>query len=228
MTYEKTGQRKKVQMNLCGGRQMEKFTTILFDMYGVILEESKGNFIPYTFDYFGKTEHERLKKQFKEEQLFTKAGNGEITSEMFFSMLGYENPQYHMENYIENYLTLDSGFISFAEKYYKQYDFVLLSNDVSEWSSYITEYYRLNKYFKHKIVSGDVKCRKPEKKIYELTLEKTGKSPFECVFIDNSVKNLEAADKLGICPILFNRDNEEYSGVIINSFAELAEIIDNN
>lgn len=69
---------------------MQKITTIIFDMYGVILEESKGNFI-------------------------------------------------------------------------------LLSNDVSEWSSYITEYYQLNKYFKHKIVSGDVKCRKPEKKIYELT-----------------------------------------------------------
>ncbi len=47
---------------------------------------------------------------------------------------------------------------------------MLLSNDVSEWSAYITEYYQLNPFFKHKIVSGDVKCRKPDKKIYELTL----------------------------------------------------------
>lgn len=55
-----------------------------------------------------------------------------------------------MKNYIENYLTLDSGFIPFAEKYYEQYDFVLLSNDVSEWSRYITEYHRLDRYFKEK------------------------------------------------------------------------------
>lgn len=205
---------------------MSKITTILFDMYGVILEESKGNFIPYTFNYFDNNEHERLKRQFKEEQLFTKAGNGELTSDMFLSMLGYENPQYHMKNYIENHLTLDSNFIPFAENYYKQYDFVILSNDVSEWSTYITEYYQLNKYFKHKIVSGDVKCRKPEKKIYELALEKIGKHSSECIFIDNSVKNLEVANELGICSILFNRDNEEYSGTIVNSFAELAEILE--
>lgn len=62
---------------------MQGITTILFDMYGVILEESKGNFIPYTFSYFDKDKHEKLKKQFKEEQLFTRAGNGEITSDAF-------------------------------------------------------------------------------------------------------------------------------------------------
>lgn len=205
---------------------MHRITTLLFDMYGVILEESKGNFIPYTFSYFDSSKHEKLKKQFKEDQLFTKAGNGEITSDDFLSMLGYENPQFHMKNYIEKYLTLDSGFISFAEKFYTKFDFVLLSNDVSEWSSYITEFYQLNKYFSHKIVSGNVKCRKPEKKIYELTLEKIGKGPSECIFIDNSVKNLEVAADLGIQTILYNRDNEEYSGIIVNTFEELTKILE--
>ena len=52
-----------------------------------------------------------------------------------------------MKDYICNYLTLDDGFIAFAEKYYRNYDFVLLSNDVSEWSSFITEHYELEKYF---------------------------------------------------------------------------------
>lgn len=202
-----------------------KFTTILIDMYGVILEESKGKFIPYTFEHFDAGEYDRLTRQFKKEKLFGKASNGEISSDIFLTLLGYEDPEYHMKNYIENYLTLDRGFVSFAERYYEEYDFVLLSNDVSEWSSYITEYYRLNKYFKDKIVSGDVRCRKPEKKIYELALERIGKCPDECVFIDNSVKNLEVANGLGIHPILFNRDKEEYTGTIVNSFEELAEIL---
>lgn len=204
---------------------MNQKTTILFDMYGVILEESKGNFIPYTFKHFPKEEHERLIRQFKKEQLFTKAGNGEISSDTFLTLLGYDNPEYHMKNYIENYLTLDSGFISFAEKYYEQYDFILLSNDVSEWSSYITEFYQLNKYFKKKIVSGDVKCRKPDKKIYELALEKIGRTASECYFVDNSVQNLEAAVETGISPILFNRDNEEYTGTIVNSFEKFETIL---
>lgn len=204
---------------------MNQKTTILFDMYGVILEESKGNFIPYTFQHFGKEEHERLIRQFKKEQLFTKAGNGEITSDTFLTMLGYDNPEYHMKNYIENYLTIDKGFLPFAEKYHTKYEFVLLSNDVSEWSSYITDYYRLNPYFKDKIISGDVKCRKPDKKIYELALEKIRRASSECYFVDNSVQNLEVAGELGISPILFNRDNEEYTGTIINSFEELANIL---
>ena len=205
---------------------MQEITTILLDMYGVILEESKGNFIPYTFAYFDSTKHEMLKKLLKEDQLFTKAGNGEISSDMFLSMLGYEDPQFHMKNYIENFLTLDSGFIPFAEKYYTKFYFVLLSNDVSEWSSYITQYYQLDKYFKYKIVSGDVKCRKPDRQIYELALEKIRKNPIECLFIDNSVKNLKVAADFGIHPILYNRDGENYDGIIINSFEELAKILE--
>lgn len=206
---------------------MEKeLTTILIDMYGVILEESKGNFIPYTFQHFDKSQHERLTKQFKEEKLFTKAGYGELSSNEFLSLLGYEDPEYHMRDYIENYLTFDMGFIDFAEKYAQKYEFVLLSTDVAEWSAYITKYYDLDKYFKDKVVSGNVHCRKPERKIYEVTLEQIGKKPEECIFIDNSVANLRTAEEMGIACVLFNRDNEEYEGCIVNTFEELDKVIE--
>ena len=102
---------------------------------------------------------------------------------------------------------------------------MLLSNDVAEWSAYITRYYNLDQYFRHKIVSGNVKCRKPDQKIYEIALGLTGRNPEECLFIDNSVKNLNTAARLGIEPVLFNRDHEEYAGTIINSFDELEKIL---
>lgn len=199
--------------------------TIIFDMYGVIIKESKGNFIPYTFNHFPITEHERLKKQFFKDKLFTKAGNGEITSDEFLTALGYENPQFHMRDYIENHLTMDEDFYVFAENMRHKYKFALLSNDVSDWSKYITEHYKLNKYLPVKIVSADVCCRKPEKKIYEITLERLGVPANECIFIDNSVENLQAASKFGIDAILFNRDNEEYDGKIVYSFDELSRIV---
>ncbi len=194
-------------------------------MYGVILEESKGNFIPYTFSHFDKCEHERLKRQFKEEKLFTKAGNGEISSDEFLSRLGFKDTDFHMRDYIENHLSLDSGFIPFAEKYYSVYEFVLLSNDVSEWSRHITGYYGLDKYFKDKIVSGDVKCRKPNEVIFRIALARINKQPGQCIFIDNSVANLETAESIGITPVLFNRDSEKYDGFIANTFQELERII---
>ena len=198
---------------------------LIFDMYGVILEESKGNFIPYTFGHFEKSEHARLIKQLKEEQLFTRAGNGELDSYEFLSILGYDNPDYYMRDYIENHLTLDKGFITFAEKYYQVFDFALLSNDVAEWSSHITEYYDLNKYFKHKIVSGEVKCRKPDRQIYEIALQQISCTASKCIFVDNSVANLITAAELGIMPILFNRDRETYDGLTVSTFEELEGLL---
>ena len=205
---------------------MKNITTILLDMYGVILEESKGYFIPYTFGSFDQAEYDRLTRQFREEKLFTRAANGEMTSDEFLTQLGFQDPQYHMVNYIDNFLHLDQGFREFAERYSTKYDFVLLSNDVSEWSAYITKHHDLDQYFTHKIVSGDVKFRKPDRRIYEIALERTGKKPEECCFVDNSVKNLLVAAEMGIEPILFNRDQEEYTGTIVNSFADLAEVLD--
>jgi putative hydrolase of the HAD superfamily len=130
-----------------------------------------------------------------------------------------------MRDYIENHLTMDEDFYTFAESIKHKYKFALLANDVSDWSKHITEYYKLNEYFPIKIVSADVFCRKPDKKIYEIALKRLGVSGEECLFIDNSVENLRVASEFGIDVILFNRDNEEYDGKIVYSFDELSRIV---
>lgn len=198
---------------------------LLLDMYGVILEESKGNFIPYTYAHFPQSEYDRITHIFRVEKLFTQAGYGKISSDEFLSRLGYDDPQFTMKDYIEHHLTLDPGFRPFAEQFFEKYDFVLLSTDVSEWSQYITEYHRLDPYFKQKLVSGDIGLRKPDPEIYAYTLKALGVSGEDCLFVDNSVENLRAAEAFGITPILFNRDNEEYGGLTVCSFAELSELL---
>jgi putative hydrolase of the HAD superfamily len=190
-------------------------------MYGVILKESKGYFIPYTFEHFDKKEYNRLTRQFRNENLFTKAGNGDLSSDEFLALLGYQNPTETMRDYLTNYLTLDSDFLRFAESSYEKYDFVLISNDVREWSEYIFELYGLDKYFKKSIVSGAVHMRKPESRIFLYALEMIKKYPDECIFVDNCVRNLEVAEKMGIHTVLFNRDHEYYEGNIVNNFQEL-------
>lgn len=93
---------------------------LLIDMYGVIIEESKGNFIPYTLAHFPEAEHQRLIRAFRQEQLFTRAGNGEMGSEEFLTRLGYADPDRAMRDYLENWLTLDPGFKPFAERLCKK------------------------------------------------------------------------------------------------------------
>ena len=94
----------------------DKTGYILIDMYGVIIEESKGFFIPYTYQHFDETEYERITKAFREEKLFGKAQEGELSSHGFLSALGYKDPEAAMKDYLGNYLTLDPGFRGFAEK----------------------------------------------------------------------------------------------------------------
>ncbi|MBR6322318.1 MAG: HAD-IA family hydrolase, partial [Lachnospiraceae bacterium] len=67
----------------------------------------------------------------------------------------------------------------------------------------------------------DVGVKKPNPEIFALALSRLKCRAEDCVFIDNSVKNLNAAAELGIKTILFNRDGEEYEGVTVNSFSEL-------
>lgn len=204
---------------------MEKRQILLIDMYGVIIKESKGNFIPYTFEHFDKKEHDRLTRAFYEEFLFTKAGDGELSSEEFLSLLGFPRPMEAMRDYLTHFLTLDQEFMWFAERNYRQYDFVLLSNDVKEWSKYLLELHGLQKYFKDSIVSGEVHMRKPEKRIFTHAVQHLQRDPQECVLVDNSVRNLRAAREAGMHTILFNRDQDVYSGDVANSFHELDSLL---
>ncbi len=208
-------------------KRLRKRKILLLDMYGVIIKESKGYFIPYTFEHFGEKEHNRLTGAFREENLFTKAGNGELSSDEFLSLLGYQDPAKTMRDYLTNFLTLDPEFLWFAERNYKQYDFILLSNDVKEWSKYLLNLHGLQKYFKETIVSGEIHMRKPENRIFAYVTEHLQCSPQDCIFVDNSVQNLNAAQKMGINAVLFNRDHEVYSGNTVNNFQELDCILKN-
>lgn len=194
-------------------------------MYGVILNEPKGRLLDYSRDNLSPEEYKRVETLIYENRLFDKAGLGEINACEFLSLLGFKDEPYHSKRYIDGYLTLDEGFIRFAECAKDKYELVLLSNDVSEWSRYITEKFDLNKYFKCKIVSAEEKCRKPDLKIFDIALEKAGKSPAECIFIDNTPQNLLAAEEVGISAILFNRDNSHFDGMTVYSFDELSGLI---
>lgn len=207
------------------GKRPAKKQILLIGMYGVVIKESKGYFIPYTFEHFDRKEHDRLIKAFREDCLFTKAGNGYLSSDEFLSLLGYRDPTETMRDYLTNYLTFDNGFLQFAEHNYKQYDFVLLSNDVKEWSSYLLELHGIQKYFKGCIVSGEIHMRKPESRIFDYTIGHIQCSPQECILVDNSVQNLNAAQNAGINTVLFNRDHEAYAGNVVNNFQELDSIL---
>ena len=60
-------------------------STLIIDMYGVILKDRTGNFISYTYEHFDSLEHDRIRNLLENDKLFTKAGLGEMTSHEFLS-----------------------------------------------------------------------------------------------------------------------------------------------
>jgi epoxide hydrolase-like predicted phosphatase len=53
------------------------------------------------------------------------------------------------------------------------------------------------------VISDEVGLRKPEPEIYELTAAKLGVRPEECVFVDDTKRNLVTAEELGMATVHF-------------------------
>lgn len=79
----------------------------------------------------------------------------------------------------------------------------LLSNFSTETFPLMQKFYNFTQLFDDMIISGEHKIIKPDPAIYQLTLNRINREARECVFIDDSLSNIEAAQKLGFRTIQF-------------------------
>ncbi len=92
----------------------------------------------------------------------------------------------------------------------ENYKLAILSNHAKEWSEYMRQKFDLFRSFGPIIFSCDVGLRKPDPRIYEVTLQKLKCNAGQCAFIDDKKRNTDAAEKLGMKGIVF----EEYSKLL--------------
>jgi putative hydrolase of the HAD superfamily len=88
------------------------------------------------------------------------------------------------------------------------YRMAMLTNNVREWEPLWRSMLPVDEIFETVVDSGFVGCRKPESKIYAMTLERIGMAPEACLFIDDVEVNCEGARRAGINAVHF-RDNEQ-------------------
>lgn len=98
------------------------------------------------------------------------------------------------------------------------------------WPSLINVYKEasLIDYFKTFIVSSIHGILKPDKKMFTLALEELDIIPSQAIFIDDNYKNCEGAERVGIKPILINREkdkNQQTKYTEIHSLSELLHIL---
>ena len=84
----------------------------------------------------------------------------------------------------------------------------MLTNNVREWEPLWRSMLPVDEIFEEIVDSAFVGCRKPEARIYELTLERIGMPAEVCLFIDDLQPNIEGAEAAGMSAVHF-RDNEQ-------------------
>lgn len=84
----------------------------------------------------------------------------------------------------------------------------MLTNNVREWEPLWRSMLPVDEIFETVVDSGFVGVRKPEARIYELTLERIGLPAEACLFIDDLAHNCDGARAIGMSAVHF-RDNEQ-------------------
>jgi putative hydrolase of the HAD superfamily len=85
----------------------------------------------------------------------------------------------------------------------------LLTNNVREWEPLWRGMLPVDEIFEVVVDSGFVGMRKPDREIYDLTLERMGgPAPEECLFIDDTDVNCDTARDLGMSAVHY-RDNDQ-------------------
>jgi putative hydrolase of the HAD superfamily len=93
------------------------------------------------------------------------------------------------------------------------YRMALLTNNVREWEPYWRPMLPVDEIFEVVVDSGFVGMRKPDREIYDLTLERIGLPAVECLFVDDTEVNCQAAAELGMKTVHFRTTEQALSEI---------------
>jgi putative hydrolase of the HAD superfamily len=146
-----------------------------------------------------------------------KLERGEITEAAFIEqiadalepLLGHRPEMHRFKEIYFEALNPNPAMIDLMRKLKESgYRMAMLTNNVREWEPLWRSMLPVDEIFETVVDSGFVGCRKPESKIYAMTLERIGIAPEACLFVDDVQVNCEGAERAGINAVHF-RDNEQ-------------------
>jgi epoxide hydrolase-like predicted phosphatase len=133
----------------------------------------------------------------------------ELLSSQLTSQLGREvTMQGFGERYFEHLHPNEEMIEYMRDLRARGYKLAICTNNVREWEQRWRAKLPVDEIFEVVVDSAFVGTRKPERRIYELTLERLGVSPEAALLIDDIELNCDAARELGIEAIWF-QSNEQ-------------------
>ncbi len=184
---------------------MEGIESIIFDWGGVLIDDPEPGLMQYCADAFGVSKEDYIKIHWKFAGDFQK---GNVTEDAFWACICNELnvPKPSATSlWTRAFQTVYSpnkdmfALVCCLQK--NSYKTALLSN--AEIPT--MQYFHQQRYdmFDVLVFSCAEGIKKPERKIYELTLEKLGSKPSRSVFIDDRPNCINGAKEVGLNTILF-------------------------
>lgn len=176
---------------------------IIFDFAGVIgtegyslwAKEKKAQGIETTSTYF--------------HDISNRLDRGDITREEFTQDLsekvGTDSKKIWGEMFAK--IKINNELLSCIIKLKKNYKIGLLTNYNHLWMNKLFSIYKLEKYFDSKVISSLHKVIKPEKKIYQISLNLLQVKPEEAIFFDDRQRNIDGGESVGIKSFLFTTNS---------------------
>jgi 2-haloacid dehalogenase len=183
-------------------------TTIIFDYGNVLLEWDPR----YVYQRYFPDDPEGMERFFREVNFMewnAQQDKGRTFKEGV-AELSKQFPQHShlIQAYHDHWKDSIGGSISGTVDIMKQlkkagYKLYGLSNWSAETFPYAREKYDFFHLFDDMVISGEVGHVKPNPRIFQIMLDKIGRPAGECLFIDDSLANIQQAQKMGFPVIHF-------------------------
>lgn len=183
------------------GQAEEARPWVVFDVMGVIFEEGDDDRLlltPFVRRQNPHMEPAAIRSAYLEASL------GRITSEDFWRRVGLADRYPQVERtYLDSCLRLSGKIIEIVNCLSRDFSLAILSNDVREWSAYLRAHHGLDRFFQQAVVSGEAGCRKPNREIYTILLDRLAAPAGQCLFLDDREENLIPAAEMGMHTVLY-------------------------
>ena len=187
---------------------------IIFDMGNVLIKFDPDIFIKKV-GITNLEDIEILKREIYKSKEWSMMDRGTLTDEQACTIMEKRVPA-HLKDYVKKLtcewnrpiIPIDGSEELIKELKDNNYKIYLLSNASVNQKNYWPNFSG-SKYFDGTLISSSIKHIKPEQEIYKCLVEKFKLNKDECVFIDDSTQNIEAAEYFGINGIVFHYDYKE-------------------
>jgi len=128
-------------------------------------------------------------------------------------------------NYIsrKTNISLDEKMFNYIKELKNTYYIGLVTDNKEDRIEAILDHKNYKRYFDIVAISAKVHSGKDDCRIFQYVLDDMNGAAEECVFIDNTAKNLIVPAEMGMRTLLFDDENRDFEGFVQRLNAELLE-----